>query len=103
MSLHKTLYFANNELERVLIEINIKRIDNEFDKREFMIDTGADRSAMSTTALSLCGYDLDWINANKTPHRAATADNKMLDAYIIRLPEINIGGFRAIKWPFLVY
>ena len=102
MSLHKTLYFASNELERILIEIDIKRFDNEFDKREFMVDTGADRSAMSTTALSLCGYDLNWINTNKIPHRAATADNKMLDAYIIRIPEIHIGGFKAIEWPFLV-
>jgi len=102
MSLHKTLYFSNNERERILIEIDILRPDSVFDKREFMIDTGADKSAMSTTALSLCGYDLDWINANKTPYRASTADNKMLDAFIIQLPELRIGGFRALRWPFLI-
>jgi hypothetical protein len=44
MSLRKDIHFSSNELERILIEIEVMRPDNVFDKREFTIDTGADRS-----------------------------------------------------------
>jgi len=48
------------------------------------------------------GYSYDWIKANVAEGEASTADKRVVKTGVIQLPLINILGYEAKNWPFLI-
>jgi predicted aspartyl protease len=73
---------------------------------EFLVDTGADHSTVSKSALSRFGYDIDWLRKNtvmlKDEDRPQTAIGEKVDAGYVQLPLINILSYEGKNWAFQI-
>ena len=69
---------------------------------EFKIDTGADFSTISKSALYDLGFTDEWIEKNKKPSKGSTsvATGENVESYDIHLPYINIYGAKGFNYPF---
>jgi len=71
----------------------------------YKVDTGANRTTISSKILNGLGYDNDWIKAGvllTDNDRPTVATGEPIDdCYIVSLPEINIGDYVGYNWPFL--
>ncbi|MDR0220828.1 MAG: hypothetical protein LBI54_05420, partial [Lachnospiraceae bacterium] len=72
----------------------------------FKVDSGANCTTISRRALSILGYDDDWIKAGKRlegNERPTVATGEAIDnCYLVILPEIHIGGCVGYNWPVRV-
>ena len=72
----------------------------------YKVDTGANSTTISRTALHSFGYDDNWVKSGKLlvgEERPTVATDEPIDnCYITTLPEIHLGGFVGYNWPFLV-
>jgi hypothetical protein len=72
---------------------------------EMKVDTGADFTVLSKTALALFGYDYDWIKEHAITgdiYNAKTAAGDIEVVGVVQLPLANLLGYEAVKWPFRV-
>jgi predicted aspartyl protease len=95
------------EFGRVYLIIDIKPIDGiTLYPFEFKVDTGADTTTISKSALARIGYDMDWIEKNaviyKDEDKPTTASGDKINAGYIQLPLIHILGYEGKYWPFQV-
>ncbi|MCL2171548.1 MAG: retropepsin-like domain-containing protein [Defluviitaleaceae bacterium] len=94
-----------SEHGRVYVDIHIKPIDDiTMMPLPFKVDTGADISTISKSRLFDLGYTRDWLNANILTDDSitTTASGDVVKTAIVQLPLINLLGYEAINWPFLV-
>jgi hypothetical protein len=72
----------------------------------YKVDTGANRTTINQKQLHLLGYNDDWIRGGYKLtglERPEVATGKRIDnCYRVVLPEIRVGVWRGINWPFLV-
>jgi hypothetical protein len=72
----------------------------------FKVDSGANCTTISRSALSTLGYDDDWIKAGKRldgDERPTVATGEAIDdCYLVILPEIHVGGYVGYNWPVRV-
>ncbi|MCL2621353.1 MAG: retroviral-like aspartic protease family protein [Defluviitaleaceae bacterium] len=96
--------FSFEERNRVYLPINFKPADDAtMQPFRFKVDTGADSSAISKERLYDLGYDHQWILNNLVVDRSiSTADGRTVPSGIIQIPLINILGYEAKNWPFLI-
>ena len=71
----------------------------------YKVDSGADRTTISSTFLNDLGYSNEWIKTGKlltgdTRPTVATGE-PIDDCYIVSLPEITIGDYVGYNWPIL--
>lgn len=91
------------ESGRVECRVHIKPYDSHLMRAvRFKIDTGADFSTISKSALHRLGYSSQWIEANKNPAVSSTtvASGEEIASYYVRLPLINIYGVEGTDYPF---
>jgi len=91
------------ESGRIECEVHIKPYDSHLMRAVmFKIDTGADFSTISRSALNILGYSTQWIEANKKPTVSSTtvASGEEIKSYYIRLPLVNIYGVEGTDYPF---
>jgi hypothetical protein len=72
---------------------------------DFKLDTGADITAVSKKDLLDIGYDKEWIIKNakqRSKSETTTATGERVNAFYIQLPLINLLGYEAKNWPFLI-
>jgi hypothetical protein len=71
----------------------------------YKVDSGANRTTISSEFLNDLGYDNDWIMKGellKGDDRPTVATGEQIDdCYIVALPEINVGDYVGYNWPFL--
>ena len=72
---------------------------------DYKIDSGANRTTISSMFLNNLGYDNDWIKSGVLltgDERPTVATGEPInDCYIVSLPEINIGNYVGYNWPIL--
>jgi len=88
---------------RIVCRVQIKPFDSFLlEPVEFKIDTGADFSTISKSALLELGFTESWIEANKKPMKTSTtvASGEEIISYYIKLPIINIYGIEGTDYPF---
>lgn len=72
---------------------------------DYKVDTGANRTTISSSILNNLGYDNDWIKTGRLligDERPTVATGEPIeDCYIVSLPEITIGDYVGYNWPFL--
>ena len=88
---------------RIECRVHIKPYDANLMKSiRFKVDTGADFSTISKSALYELGYADDWIEYNKQASTGTTtsASGETLESYFVRLPIINIFGIEGVDYPF---
>jgi hypothetical protein len=95
------------EYGRVYLSIDIKPNDDVIlYPIEFKVDTGADSTTISKSALTRLGYDIDWIKRNavifEDANKPTTAAGDKINAGYVQLPLINILGYEGKHWPFQV-
>ena len=91
------------ESGRIECRVSIKPYDSLLMKDiKFKVDTGADFSTISKSALRDLGFSDDWIEENKEPVATSTtvASGEEVVSYNIRLPLINIYGIEGTDYPF---
>ena len=95
-----------SELRRAYIFVNIKPLDGlTMEPVKLKADTGADSSTISKETLNNLGYDENWILANMLDghsHFATTASGDKFAVGIVQMPLINILGYEAKMWPFMI-
>ena len=94
---------ALRESGRIECEVRIKPFDSSLmENVRFKVDTGADFSTISKSALYKLGYSAQWVAENMKLSETSTsvASGEKLDSYYIRLPVINIFGIEGINYPF---
>jgi hypothetical protein len=72
----------------------------------FKVDSGANCTTISRSALATLGYDDDWIKVGKRlegDERPTVATGEAVDdCYLVILPEIHVGGCVGYNWPVRV-
>ena len=72
---------------------------------EFKVDSGANRTTISSRFLFALGYDINWIKQGKRLEgieRPTLASGLAVeDCYRVVLPEIQIGEWVGYNWPIL--
>ncbi|MCL2171732.1 MAG: retroviral-like aspartic protease family protein [Defluviitaleaceae bacterium] len=95
-----------SEYSRVYVTINFKpHGKTTMLPDDFKVDTGADFSTVSKGSLYDLGYDSKWIYANlvdKSTGTITTASGDEIKSALVQLPIINILGYEAKNWPFLI-
>ena len=95
------------KMGNAFVPINIKPIsDTTMRPIDFKVDTGADVTTISKEDLRDFGYDLDWIVLNAVifdhADKPTTASGEKVNAGYVKLPLLNILGYEAKNWPFLI-
>ena len=96
--------FAFGNHGRVFLPINIKPLNGiTMSPVDFKVDTGADFTTISKVHLQILGYSKVWINQNIIMTKGATvASGDQVRTGVVQMPIINILGYEAHNWPFLI-
>jgi len=69
----------------------------------FRVDTGVDFTSLSKKQIYDLGYSKEWLEENKKPRQTATlASGEKIHTYYIQMPMVNLYGFEAVNWPFVI-
>jgi len=94
---------AISKFGRIGCEVRIKPYNSYLMRNvTFKLDTGADFSTISKSALHNLGYTEEWIEKNKMPVESSTtvASGEEITSYYVKLPLINIYGIEGTDYPF---
>ena len=99
--------FDYAEYGRVYLPIYIKpQYEHTMFPVSFKVDTGADTTTVSKSALTNLGYDMAWIRKNvvvfNDDEKPITAAGDKVNAGYVQLPLISILGYEGKNWPFQI-
>jgi predicted aspartyl protease len=99
--------YSYKKYGRVFVPVFIKPKDDIMMRPyDFLVDTGADNTAISKVVLSSLGYDKDWIQQNtitiSEEAKPKSATGERINAGYVQLPLINLLGYEGKNWAFQI-